>query len=344
MESSPASNIENLRNGALGFTPAMQSAGYSNTSGSDIVNVLYFNADKLGLLGRWGINGQVRDIDVYRLYHLAATQPGDTVDVYCFVAHFKASQGSANELDRFAAAQNILAWLQSRPGLKRFVLCGDLNLYSSNEPAFQSLYDQFEDPAGQPVGWQGPAYAALHTQSPATNAVPCAVTGGMDNRFDFILVSQAIAFGATTISLVPDTYEAVGNDGTSYDIALNCIGNASVPPDVCTALRNTSDHLPVSLQLLVAPPAGSATQEIGKPAAWQICGNPVRDGQLRLRRADFLSLDVSYTIVDSYGRRVMSGQTYGHTISVSVSALPDGLYRILLDGTNHGAIPWVKME
>lgn len=267
--------VNSLLNNALVFNPNMKATTYSNSTNSDVVNMLYYNSNKLGYISHSVIKGNIRDIDVYRLFHKGITKPGDTLDFYCISAHLKASQGNANALERANAAADINTWVAQHPQVLRYMVSGDFNLYSSTEPAFQTLLERFVDPTDQTDGWQGIQYAAIHTQSPSDGTDPCSVEGGMDDRFDFIMLSPSIYSAAEAISYAPESYRAVGNNGASYNKSLNCVNNYSVPYGVCTTLRNASDHLPVMLQLLVG-----ANTPVRAPARaqlqFQFLGNPVQ--------------------------------------------------------------------
>ncbi|MEO6039404.1 MAG: hypothetical protein ABIQ93_13405, partial [Saprospiraceae bacterium] len=271
--------INSLLTNALTFNAHLQSTTFGNSSGSEIVNTLYYNTDKLGYLGHQAITGNIRDIDIYRLYHLATTHPGDTSDLYCFVAHFKSSQGVSNVNARAAAAQSVVNWLQAHPQIQRYTLSGDFNLYSSTEPAYQTLLQRFDDPTGQTNGWQGPGFAALQTQSPADGTEPCSVTGGMDDRFDFILSSADLLSGNGRIVALPYTYQTFGNDGVSYNSFLQCDATTSVSASVCAALRTASDHLPVTMQLLMQ--GTTPVVQVWDPRRQcRILGNPVTENVL----------------------------------------------------------------
>jgi len=328
--------VTSLRTNALSYNSHVQSTVFGNASGSDIVNMLYYNADKLGYLGHQAITGNVRDIDIYHLYHLASTHPGDTTDLYCFVAHFKASQGTSNVTARANAAQSIVDWLQAHPQVKRYTISGDFNLYSSNEPAFQTLLQRFDDPSGQSNGWQGFSYAALQTQSPADGSDPCAVTGGMDDRFDFILTSPDIWNGNGSIAALPASYHTFGNDGVSYNQYLNCGATTSVSASVCTALRTASDHLPVTMQLLVQ--STTAVQQVWNPAQQcHIMGNPIAN-MLRVRLPELHTAQASWKIVDPVGREMAHGDAQelsGNMLTVATGNWPAGVYIFYFtDGSN----------
>ena len=80
-----------------------------------------------------------------------------------------------------------------------FILVGDLNLYRSTEPAYERLLVQngtgyFLDPIDTPGNWhQSFTYRHIHTQSTRLQDLgDGGSTGGLDDRFDFILSSQSI--------------------------------------------------------------------------------------------------------------------------------------------------------
>ncbi len=332
--------INSLRTNALTFNANMQSTTFGNSTGSDIINTLYYNADKLGYLGHQVITGNIRDIDVYRLYHLASTQPGDTTDLYCLVAHFKSSQGESNESSRAAAAQSVVNWLQTHPQVQRYILSGDFNIYSSTETAYQTLLQRFDDPSGITNGWHGFAFAALQTQSPADGTHPCAVTGGMDDRFDFILTSPGIYNGSERIATVAGTYRTFGNDGVSYNDFLQCAATTSVSASVCTALRTASDHLPVTVQLLVQ--ASTPVVTLSDPARQcRLLGNPVTES-LRIRLPEHAADRASWRIVDPWGRIVAAGDVpaaNGNLLEIPTREWAGGMYIFIFqDGANQ-ALP-----
>ncbi len=338
--------INSLRANALSFNPDMQSTTFGNSTASDIVNMLYYNGNKLGYLGHQAITGNIRDIDVFRLYHLASTQPGDTTDLYCIVAHFKSSLGESNVAERTAAAQDVVDWLQAHPQIKRYILAGDLNLYGSGEPAFQTLLTRFDDPAGQPNGWQGPGFAALQTQSPADGTHPCSVTGGMDDRFDFILASPQIYGGNDRISTLSSTYRTFGNDGVSYNTFLQCAATTSVSASVCTALRTASDHLPVTVQLLIQPAMTPVSSNLAAALQCRILGNPVTE-RIRVRLPEQWSGQGVWNIVDELGRVVADGSVQAvneSLLDIPVQSLASGIYVFIFwaDGRTASPLRFVR--
>jgi len=138
-------------------------------------------------------------------------------------------------------------------------MMGDFNVYSHLEGAYQTYLNysnpslRFHDPVDQYGNWHNNAdYSAFHTQSTHTSSNGCASTGGMDDRFDFILISNNIKDGTKSVHYLENSYWAVGQDGLRFNRSLNSTPtNTSVPPDILNALYHNSDHLPVMLNLYI---------------------------------------------------------------------------------------------
>ncbi|MBT8380857.1 MAG: hypothetical protein KJO59_00715, partial [Ignavibacteria bacterium] len=69
-------------------------------------------------------------------------------------------------------------------------------------------------------------------------------TGGLDDRFDMILMSQGIS-NSGEITYIPGSYIEYGNDGDHFNDSINQPPNAVVTQQIADALHNASDHLPV---------------------------------------------------------------------------------------------------
>lgn len=184
-----------------------------------------------------------------------------SADFYLYSSHFKASSGSSNEARRDVEANDIRANADALGNGQSIIYAGDLNLYDPDEAAFQTLVasgnGQAVDPLGYQNGWAGEANRAAHTQSPVTTAVYGGqVTGGMDDRFDFQLVSGELVDG-TGFDLIAGSMWAFGNTGThTYNSSLSTGSGAAMQAllpgstlaeanAVITAVMSASDHLPV---------------------------------------------------------------------------------------------------
>lgn len=337
-----AATIDLLRTTTLVYEPAMKSAPFSNSNGSDLANGLYYNSDKFGHLGLKAIKGNVRDVDAHRLYYKPATTKGDTLDFWFLVAHFKASADYAEA--RGETAKDIATWLAINKNIQRYMIAGDFNLYSSDEPAWQILTSgsspRFIDPAGQLTGWNGQSFAKYHTQSPNDRSSNvCAVTGGMDNRFDFILLSPAMASGTRDMGVTD--YHVFGNDGVSYNEYLDCDDTRSVASGVCSALRRTSDHLPVVMQMTFPSKAigGGFTDA---PFRAEIWGNPARESFSVQLETD-KSGTFKWYISDVLGRCLEQGnqlvKTPGDNFDIAIpAALATGTYFFIVRNAEDKAI------
>ena len=121
---------------------------------------------------------------------------------------------------------------------------------------------RFYDPINVSGNWHNSGvYAALHTQSTRTSG-GCFAGGGMDDRFDFILASDEIMNNTDKMRYIPNTYEAVGQDGNRFNQTIISPNNTSVPSVVSQALYNMSDHLPVVMDIEITLPNATSIQEL----------------------------------------------------------------------------------
>ncbi|MDX1651350.1 MAG: T9SS type A sorting domain-containing protein [Brumimicrobium sp.] len=232
---------------------------------STLNNCLYYNTDKLTLQYQDQIVSSPRNIDHYVLY---CNDPNlgvyyDTTFIEVYMCHLKAGSSSSNEADRAAQTQILKDFIDSRPSDRNHYVCGDLNVYSSNEAGYQNLVsgtNGLVDPINSPGNWNNnSSFAALHTQSTRTSLnFDCGSKGGSDDRFDQILVSQNVINGADSLRYLSGSYDAVGNDGNHFNGNLiSTLGTSSYPDSVVRALYYMSDHLPVALKAVVTYPTSN---------------------------------------------------------------------------------------
>jgi endonuclease/exonuclease/phosphatase family metal-dependent hydrolase len=223
---------------------------HANVSGSYSINMIYYNSDIFTLNSQESITANPRQTNAYNLTHIASS-----TDFTVIVAHLKAGSDSDDETDKANATQNVMDYIENN-GAGNYIFMGDLNLYSSSSQAFQNLINpsnatlSFYDPADQIGDWSNNSYYSnVHTQSTHTSGT-CFVTGGMDDRFDFILMSEDIKDGNNEIKFLDNSYETIGQDGNHYNDAINAGTNNSAPTNVIDALYEMSDHLPVSMEMI----------------------------------------------------------------------------------------------
>ncbi|MBN3035545.1 MAG: hypothetical protein JW861_08155, partial [Bacteroidales bacterium] len=268
-------------------TTSYKKGNPSNQAGSTIINQVFYNSDKLVLKSSLSIITNVRDVDIFRFYYHSGGQvQGDTVYLHCVVAHLKAGSGGDDEAERADETFRVMSYLNDIGASGNWCFMGDLNVYRSSEQAFQNLIAhpnssiRFYDPVNKIGYWNGNStFAAVHTQSTHTSG-ECPSTGGMDDRFDFILVSDEILLGSAGIQYVMESYHALGQDGLHYNKSLlDPPVNNSVPTDVLDALYDMSDHLPVVTALRID--LGSGLHDIRNPLAGIRVTNPF-SGDLEL--------------------------------------------------------------
>jgi hypothetical protein len=181
----------------------------------------------------------------------------DTLRIYS--VHLKASTGTANELSRAAEVDSLRKVTNALPNGSNFTVCGDFNIYGSNEAAYQKLIEItaenngcFNDPLTMPGIWNNSIYKAYHTQSTRVRSFGGGATGGLDDRFDLMLYSDAVK-NPGGITYVTNSLTPYGNDGNHFNDSINKMPNAAVTQEVANALHYSSDHLPVYSLFTFAP-------------------------------------------------------------------------------------------
>jgi len=228
-----------------------------------LANTVFYNYEKLTLNKHYPLSfyysGYEKIFNVYQFYFNGEdlAQTNDTVFVSCVVAHLKSGSYNDAEEQRDFETQVIMNYLKNSEKPGNILLLGDLNVYSPTEKAFQNLINPeysaytFNDPVHQVGEWHNnDEYRLYHTQSTHTSG-ECYSTGGMDDRFDFILASDDIIDGTKKMQYIDNSYTTIGQDGNSFNGSLNTTANDSVPSAIAQALYTMSDHLPVYLELEV---------------------------------------------------------------------------------------------
>lgn len=260
----------------------------TNYSGGTIANMLFYNSAKLAFHSHFYLTTVNRDINGYKMYYLTPNLAhGDTVFTTFILMHLKAGTGSDNEQKRLSQVTWLMNYLESKGLYGNICLSGDFNVYGASEDAYQhlihysnSLY-KFYDPIDMEEEWNN-SYGSryVHTQSTHSDDNGCASSGGLDDRFDFILVSSPVYYGSRKVRCITESYHAVGNDGNHFNKSINSPANQDVPSIVANALYTMSDHLPVIMDLSVdVTPVSVSAPSIADFEVYVI--NPVED-QLKI--------------------------------------------------------------
>ncbi|MEM7316209.1 MAG: hypothetical protein AAF497_24005, partial [Planctomycetota bacterium] len=215
---------------------------------------LVYNTQTIELLGQTAfgtVNGS-RQARATLRYQLKPVGYGADAEFYVYSNHYKASTGASNETRRNFEA---IALRSNADGLGQgthAIYSGDYNIQSSSEAMYQTLLasgnGQAFDPINRPGNWHNSSsFRNVHTQSPYDTAFndPSLISGGMDDRFDFQLVTGEF-LDDEGLSYINGSYRAFGNNGThSLNDSINDNSNTAQPMNVLNALARVSDHLPV---------------------------------------------------------------------------------------------------
>lgn len=238
--------MDGFLNNVLNQTGSNWSAG-TFINGPDTDNGIYFKTGKFIFAGNRVIQTALRDINEFKIIHV--NYPMDTLRIYA--VHLKASEGSANELQRAAEVDSLRKVTNALPQNSCYFVCGDFNIYGANESAYQKLLQvngnqqgHFVDPLIMPGSWNSAAYAMYHTQSPRVRQFGGGSNGGMDDRFDMILYSKAMATNGRIV-YVANSLVAYGNDGQHYNDSINQRPNLAVADSIADAIHYAADHIPI---------------------------------------------------------------------------------------------------
>lgn len=320
-----------------------------NYAGSNIINHIFYDSRKFGLKKHVALRTNPRDTDIYELYgKTASLAAGDTIKLVCVVVHLKA--GMSYEGSRRAQLQTTMDYLYSNYHDDNVLIMGDFNMYRASESGYQLLtrtYSHpeicFVDPVASLGGvgeWnENQNYAAFHTQATASWIDnDCRTGGGLDDRFDFILMADEIAFGYHDLRYVNNSYKAVGNDGQHFNQSVNQNTNHSAPTSVIEAVFNCSDHLPVTMKMLV-----NAKLDVDE-SLWMpefnasIAPNPASES-INLCFFNRLEGEVRFDVFNLQGLKVASEVAWfdcGNQLhSMDVSGLQKGFYMVRLSNLHH---------
>ena len=182
-------------NGFLNNVLNVASSGFAAGTfldGPDTDNAIFYKTSSFTFLANNPIQTDLRNISEFILRE---NSTGDTLRIYSL--HLKAGNASSDQQQRLSEVTTLRNVTDNLPPNSNFIVCGDFNIYGSNEACYQKLLNQttpgyFVDIYNLSGTWNNPAYAQYHTQSPRVRQFGGGANGGMDDRFDMILFSQAL--------------------------------------------------------------------------------------------------------------------------------------------------------
>ncbi|WP_068266231.1 lamin tail domain-containing protein [Rubripirellula obstinata] len=240
-----------------------------------------YNTATLQLLGTQNVSGSFTRPPLRGHFNPIESTTGDA-DFYAYSVHLKADSGGSDASTRAIEASQLRANADALGQGENVLIIGDFNMKNSFEGAYTNLTasgaGQVFDPINSPGNWtNNNAFKSIHTQDPSGG-------GGMDDRFDLQFASGEL-FVSGGLDYIPGTYRAFGNNGTH---ALNSVlTGTGAAPNVLTALRGASDHLPVVVDY------------------------------------EFQSVPVGITINESDGSTIVAENGYLDSYSVALDTQPD---------------------
>ena len=263
-----------------------QSDNIINYANSNIINHIFYDSRKMGLKKHVALRTNPRDTDVYELYlKTPSLAAGDTTKLVCIVAHPKAGMGYEGQ--RRALMQIAMDYVNQHYPTDNVLIMGDFNMYGASESGYRLLTQTYSNPSicfmdplanvGGVGEWtSNNQFTAFHTQSTRSYSDECFSSGGLDDRFDFILMADEIAFSYNHMRYVQGSYHAVGNDGRHFNMSVNQGNNTAVSTEVADALFDGSDHLPVTMKIAVDAHLGVEDNEAQSLYA-TVAPNPASD-------------------------------------------------------------------
>lgn len=319
-----------------------QSSSFQNLN-----QLVFFNTQKLILIDEELFETTVRDINHYTFRLNTVNQATNPLLLHVYVTHLKADDGTVfddDQLDRLNMVNVFTNALNLIPANSFVLFAGDFNFKSASEAAYQEILDVTNnvvlvDPVNRPGDWNNSLiFSDIHTQSTRTsntNFGNRGAGGGLDDRFDFIMMSQN--FQTNPIFFYNSgSYKAFGNNGNCRNLNIN---DASCTGDFSQTLRdllfNMSDHLPVVAEFTLTEPLLNLDEAEEMSLMTFVSGNLVSD-YLRLQ-FDLIQLPegASLAVYNTLGQHLFNRVIGSNTlIELNVSSLPKGVYFIRLNFGN----------
>ena len=280
--------------------------------GPDTDIQLLYDQTRFSLLGQRRIKTALRDIAEFTLLVIPSNgMSADTLVIYGM--HLKASDGFETE-----RSKEIDSLLKHMVHKQYVVACGDMNFYAPTEPAYVKLVGaSLLDPLGANWRRNSSSHAHFYTQCPRKDQQPSCgggVDGGMDDRFDFIFLSEELSS-----KVVPGSYTSFGNDGQArLNSSILDPPNTIVSQQIAEALHCASDHLPVFVDLLIGDVQAGVDPLLAPSFTVSFSGTQIVVTGCMIGSA--------LTVHDMNGRLVKTVSVTDPTMQIDASTLPNGFY------------------
>jgi hypothetical protein len=268
-----AQNIVNILNGIYGPGTYARSTLAGANTGDGRTQAVIYNTNTVQLISQSqvGIASTSGAARAPMRFEFRPVGYDSTADFYVYSHHYFSSDATRREVEAINTRSNADALGQGT----RIIYSGDFNIDSSSEAMYSTRLlgagnGQAFDPINTPGTWHNNAGLAFtHTQAPGVTPPGGLTGGGMDDRFDFQLVTGELLQGEgmsyigptvpnTLIAPSQESYRAFGNNGSTYNTDINSGSNTALPvseynpgvgqptrADALNGLYTASDHIPV---------------------------------------------------------------------------------------------------
>lgn len=341
VENTSINSVNSFLNNVLNANGLNQFSAGTFIDGYDTDNAIYFRNSFFQFISNTVISTNLRNINEFKLLHIST---GKIIRIYA--CHLKAGSTASDQAQRAAEVLALRAVTNALPTGTDFIVCGDFNTYSDTDACYLNLLQDnatddgnFIDPISMTGTWSQPTYSLFHTQSTRQRSFGGGSTGGLDDRFDLILYSNAVA-QTGGITYIPNSTTAVGNDGWHHNDSINQQPNPAVPVYVADALHYASDHLPVTAVFTFQGTTG-LTDNVAEEIALTSFYDPATN-KLSIHYSLAQSFAVSMQLLDMKGRTIKKisrqQKTAGkHFENISTPPLSAAVYllRLTIDAKNY---------
>ncbi|MDT8415827.1 MAG: T9SS type A sorting domain-containing protein [Flavobacteriaceae bacterium] len=316
-----------------------------SSSFQDLNQMVFYNTEKLLLEDEELFETTVRDINHFTFKLNTADQASNPIFLHVYVTHLKADDGTVfddDQQDRLNMVNVFTDALNLIPADSFVLFAGDFNFKSSAEAAYQEILDPTNnvilvDPVNRPGNWNNnSSFTDVHTQATRTSTVNFGnrgAGGGLDDRFDFIMMSQ-------NFTTHPDffyntgSYKAFGNNGNCFNLNINdaaCTG--AFDQTLRESLFNMSDHLPVVAEFTLNAPLLNLEAFEPIPLLQFASGNVVSSELELLINLAQLPENASLSAYNLLGQKVFTQSVGSQSrVNVPVSGLSAGVYLLKISG------------
>ncbi len=314
---------------------------------SNLQQGLFYNSDYFTLINQEEILTNIRDINHYTLKLNTFNQNSNPILLEIFVTHLKASQGTTNEQKRFEMVQQFTNALNNLDPNSYVIFAGDFNFYTSSENGYQEILNPnntiiMKDVVNMDNSLQSwhtnYNWKEIHTQSTRLSNSGFSgygAGGGLDDRFDFIILSESIT-NDSTINYVANSYKSYGNNQNCYNKRIDdtsCSGEFS--QEMRNNLYNMSDHLPVTLELTSNETLHNNSYT--NKTTFYLKGNLVSKKLKIVINNAFLRKKV--LIANTLGQIILEKKITQNDFEINVSNLKKGVYFLKIESHK---LPFIK--